>query len=160
MDARARLAEKWLASALEPHGMKIAQRAAADGDLYRNPVGYVLRSNMAALVSELLGAMDAEGVDAAFANIVAVRAVQDLSVEQALGFVYALREIVRAEMPDVDIAELDKRIDQFSLSAFAQYLRCREQLLELRFNERLRSFGGPPLRRHHSAGAPRRAVVP
>ena len=160
MEARARLVEKWLASALDPHGTKIAQRAAADDDPYRNPVGYVLRSNMAALVAELLGAMDAQAIDAAFANIVAVRAVQNLTVGQALGFVYALREVLRAEMPDADIAELDKRIDRFSLAAFAQYLQSRERLLELRLNERLRSFGGPPLRRHHSAGAPHRAGAP
>ena len=147
MSAHAPVLEKWLACALETYGEKIAPWAGAEHDPFRNPVGYVLRVNMAAVVAELLGSMDPSAVATAFANIVAVRAVQGLSVEKALGFVYALRGIVRAELPGADIVELDQRIDRLSLAAFAQYLSCRERLLELRLNERLRALGGPPLRR-------------
>jgi len=137
--------DKWLAIALEAYGGVIAQRAATESDPFRNPIGHVLRANMTILLAELLGAMDPAAVEKAFADIIAVRAIQGLSVEQALGFVYALRGIVRAELPHTDTVELDARIDRLSLAAFTQYVRCRERLSELRFNERLRSLGAAPV---------------
>ena len=156
MGPHASVLEKWLACALEAYGMKIAERALASSDPYRNPIRHVLQVNMATLVSELLGGMDPSTIDKAFTNIVAVRAVQGLTVAQALGFVFRLRDIVRTELPDADPVKLDERIDQFSLAAFAQYLACRERLSELRLNEQLRAFGGPPLRRRDASEPLRR----
>jgi hypothetical protein len=150
MGAHALVAEKWLACALASYGNKIAEHALANNDPYRNPIRHILQTNMTTLVSELFGGMDTPTIDKAFADIVAVRAVQGLTVVQALGFVFRLRDIVRAELPDADFVKLDERIDQFSLAAFAQFLACRERLSELRLNERLRAFGGPPLRRRDS----------
>lgn len=146
MTAHASVLERWLDAATGVYGDKMAHRAPAGCDPFHNPIGHVLRVNLSLLVSELFGAMDPATVAKAFENIVAVRAVQDVTVEQALGFVYALRRIVRAEMPTADIVALDERIDTFSLAAFTQYLRCRERLLDLRLNERLRALGPTPLR--------------
>ncbi len=146
MTAHASILEQWLARAADVYGEKIAQRTTTERDPFRNPIGHALRVHLSVLVSELLGAMDASAIAAAFENVIALRAIQDLSVEQALGFVPALRSIVRGELPDADFAEMDARIDRLSLSAVAQYLRCRERLWELRLNERLRALGPEPYR--------------
>src|SRR5450631_849650 len=130
MTAHASILEQWLAAAFEAHGATMAQRAATERDPFRNPIGHVLRGNLSELVSQLVGTMDPSAIATAFENIVAVRAVQDVSVEQALGFVYALRRIVRTELPEADMIEMDQRIDSLSLAAFAQFLRCRERLSE------------------------------
>lgn len=146
MTAHSSILEQWMDTAVETYGEKTGHRAATECDPFRNPIGHVLRVNLSALVSELIGTMDSSVIAAAFENIVAVRAVQDVSIEQALGFVYALRRIIRAELPNADIIEMDLRIDRLSLAAFAQYLRCRERLSDLRLNERLRELGPEPYR--------------
>ena len=146
MPARGSILERWLAGAVAVYGERIGERAANERDPFRNPIGHALRANLEVLVSELLGAMEPSAIAASFENIIALRAIQDLSVEQAIGFVYALRGIVRAELPDADVKEMDARIDRLSLVAFSQYLRCRERLWELRLNERLRALGPVPYR--------------
>jgi hypothetical protein len=72
-----------------------------------------------------------------------IRAVQQFTPSQAVGFVFRLREIVRAELggvaadPEVsvELAELDAQIDRIALAAFDTYVACREQVYELRINE-------------------------
>jgi hypothetical protein len=146
MTAPAAILEQWLLRAVEVYGEKVAPLAATERDPFRNPVGHTLRTHLGVLLSELQGSMDPSAIDASMEQIIAVRAIQDLSVEQALGFVYALRPILRRELPDRDAAELDARIDRLSLAAFAQFLKCRERLAELRLHEHLRSLGPVPYR--------------
>jgi hypothetical protein len=159
MSASAAILEQWLASAVAAYGEGVAPLAAAERDPFRNPVGATLRRQLAALVDEVVGNMDAAAIDAALEPIIAVRAIQELTLPQAVGFVFALRGILRRELPRRDAAELDARIDALALSAFGQFVRRREQLAELRFNERVRALGPLPYRlrtQADAAAAPRR----
>ncbi|MDE3115077.1 MAG: RsbRD N-terminal domain-containing protein [Pseudomonadota bacterium] len=153
MSAPDSVLERWIAAAAEVYGGLIAGHAVGERDPFRNPIGHTLRINLAALVREFFGAMDAAAVDAAFAEIMALRSIQDLSVERAVGFVFALRGIARDETPERDPAEAEARIDRLALSAFRQYLACRERLAELKLNEQLRALGVARLRAAHNRGA-------
>ena len=144
--------ERWLAAAAEVYGGLIAGHAVSERDPFRNPIGHALRINLAVLVREFFGVMDAAAVDAAFAEIMALRSIQDLPVERAVGFVFALRGIARDEAPETDSTEAETRIDRLALSAFRQYLACRERLAELKLNEQLRALGVARLRAAHNRG--------
>jgi hypothetical protein len=144
--------ECWLAAAAEVYGGLIAEHAVGERDPFRNPIGHTLRLNLTVLVHEFFGSMDTAAVDAAFGEIMALRSIQDLSPERAVGFVFALRGIVR-ETPELDAAEAGARVDRLALSAFRQYLACRERLAELKLNEQLRAFGVARLRAAHNRGA-------
>lgn len=133
--------ERWLAAAAAAYGGLIAEHAMAGRDPFRNPIGHTLRKNLAALVREFFGSMDETAVDAAFAEIMALRSIQDLSVERAVGFVFTLRRIAREHSPQMRASEIDERIDRLALSAFRQYLACRERLGQLKLNEQLRAIG-------------------
>ena len=146
MPVRAAILEQWLAAAVGVYGDKVAPLVLTERDPFRNPVGHALRRHLGLLLSELLGDMDAAAIDASMEQIIAVRAVQELSVEQAVGFVHPLRGILHRELPTSDAAGLDERIDRLVLAAFAQFLRCRERLAELRLNEQLRALGPMPYR--------------
>lgn len=150
--AQAAIVDRWLAAATSAYGGLIAQQAATERDPFRNPIGHALRQSMTALVGEFFGAMDAAAVGAAFADIMALRSIQDLSAEQAIGFVFALRGIAREEAPEMKAAEAEARVDRFALSAFTQYLACRERLAELKLNEQLRNVGVARRRAAHEGG--------
>jgi len=146
MDTESAILRRWFTVALAAYGEAVAALALHEADPFRNPVGVRLHAELGVLVRELLGAMDQAAIDAAFTELMAVRAVQDLSVPQALGFILKLRAIVREELPGAAFEPMDARIDQLALAGFVAYLRRREQMSELRLNERLRALGPLPHR--------------
>lgn len=160
MTAQGAIVEQWLVHTLAVYGERMASLAASERDVFRNPVGSTLRSQLTSLVDELLGAMDATVIREAFARITAVRAIQELTLEQAVGFVFALRAIVRAQLADADALGLDARIDRLALAAFEQYLFHRSRLSELRLNEQIRTLGPLPYRLRPGAFASSAKLVP
>jgi len=146
MTASAAILERWLVSAVGVYGETVASLAVAERDPFRNPVGQTLRTHLGVLLGELLGGMDRSAIEASLQQIIAVRAIQDLTLEQAIGFVFALRGVLRRELPEREAAALDERVDQLAFAAFAQYLERRERLAELRLNEQLRALGPVPFR--------------
>ena len=76
-------------------------------------------------------------------DIIKIRAVQELSASQAVGFLFPLKEAVRSELGTAvtdsrfsrELAELEGQIDRIALAAFDMYVHCREQINELRVNE-------------------------
>ena len=139
--------DSWFARALECYSEETVRFLGAEKDPFRNPVGYTLRENLAVLLEQLLGGMEPEPVQAALANIVRIRAVQDLTASQALQFVFQLRPILRQFPTQANHDVLDARIDQLALWAFEEYARCRERLADIRINESRRGMGVAAARR-------------
>ena len=112
-------------------------------DRFANPVGYSLRLATRGIFEVLLGEMDTEKIGQHLEEIIRIRAVQEFSASQAVGFVFRLKEVVRAEMAGAvgdprlapELAEFETRIDQIALTAFDVFVQCREQVCELRVGE-------------------------
>jgi hypothetical protein len=72
-----------------------------------------------------------------------VRSVQEFTPSQAISFIFCLKEAVREELKEelqdtnllTELAVFDAQIDQLALFAFDIYVKCREQIYELRVNE-------------------------
>jgi hypothetical protein len=118
-------------------------------DRFRNPVGHVIRDGLARLVDELLGDFDAGRARDALDGIVRLRAVQDVTPEDAVAFVARGKALLRAALeaagaPDggaPDLDGFDRRVDEAARMAGAIYAGCREQLAAIREGEaRRRSF--------------------
>lgn len=146
MNRQSAIVERWLRAALAVYGESMAALAAREGDPFRNPVGSRLRAQLGELAAELLGGMDGAAIERCLGEIVAVRAVQDLTPEQALEFVFAARRIVPEVAPELAPADLEARVDRLALVAFAQYLRLRTRMAELRLEEHRRGLGPLPYR--------------
>ena len=130
--------EQWFRQTLESYPAVTAQFIAGEKDPFRNPVRNTLRTAMESLLAELQGEMDARKVRCALDSIIRIRAVQDFSPSQAVGFVFLLRPLLltaSAQRP----AMLQSRIDQLALMAFDVYMECREQIKEIRVRESRRA---------------------
>jgi hypothetical protein len=134
------IAERWFARTAESYPSLTAQFLVAEEDRFRNPVGHALRENLAVLAGQLLGEMDAEKIAAALDGVLRIRAVQDFTPSQAVGFVFLLKPIVGELAPAEEVSVLEARIDQLALAAFDKYMQCREQLGELRVSEAKRAI--------------------
>ncbi|MDT8067173.1 MAG: RsbRD N-terminal domain-containing protein [Terriglobia bacterium] len=134
------IVEPWFARTVELYPELTARFLTAEEDPFRNPVGHALRQSLATLANELVGEMDKEKIAAALDDIVRIRAVQDFSPSEAVGFIFLAKPIIR-RLTTSDYDFFDRRIDELVLLAFNAYMRCREQLADVRIHEAQRALG-------------------
>jgi len=137
--------EKWIARTLESYPCAALPFLSGQDDPFRNPVGQTLHQSLTALFEQLQGDMDASVIAPALDAIIRIRAVQELTPSQAVGFLFLLKPIMRELAPEQDQAQLADRMDQLALMAFDKYMLCREQVAEVRWSERQRRVRAHPV---------------
>lgn len=126
--------DQWILRTIESYPVQMQSHLRTEQDPFRNPVGHALRENLGVLVRELLGDMESSAIALALDSIIRIRAVQDFAPADALRFIFDLRPIVR-EVSGPLSDEAQGRIDSLALTAFEQYMQCREQIFTLRVKE-------------------------
>jgi hypothetical protein len=114
---------------------------------FANPVGNTTLKNLEALFQELLGGMNHDSLVSFLDPIIRMRAVQDFSPSQAVGFILLLKNVIRdqikKELDDAKMVkalrEFETRIDDLSLIAFDVYVGCREKVYQIKANEEKKS---------------------
>jgi len=147
------IVRRWFGEALASYSGDAAAAFKRQKDPFANPVGHGLRVATGAIFEALLDgseaeALAAEPLDAAkirehLHEAIRIRAVQQFSASEAVGFVFGLKNAVRAELGPAatdgrylsELAEFDARVDRVALAAFDVFVECRERLCELRINE-------------------------
>ena len=127
-----------------------AQLLKQEKDRFLNPAGYIIQNEMETIFNELTGEMNSNRLYTALEGIIKIRAVQDFSPSEAIGFVFLLKEAVREETAERDegrrtrdegnnlhneFAEFEQRIDRIALMAFDIYMECREKIHEIKMKE-------------------------
>ena len=134
---------RWLDDALATYPENSAGAFRRQKDPFANPVGHSLRVGTRGIFEALLDGMDTEKIRPYLHEIIKIRAVQEFSASRAVGFVFHLKEAIRAELGKTaadpqfacELAKLEGQIDRIALAAFDVYVQCREQVCELRINE-------------------------
>ncbi|OHB72521.1 MAG: hypothetical protein A2V70_00955 [Planctomycetes bacterium RBG_13_63_9] len=148
------IVQRWLDDVLATYSENAFAVFKRQKDPFTNPVGHNLRVATRAIFEALLravdggmdgsdGGMDTEGIRPSLDEVMKIRAVQEFSASEAVGFVFRLKEAVRAELADVagdprlgsELVKLERRIDRIALAAFDVFVECRERMCELRINE-------------------------
>ncbi len=137
MEGAGAIAEAWLRRVLEGYPEQTAQFMRTQSDPFRNPVGAAFRQALPVLVRHVVEAEDGpQEVRQALDSVLRIRAVQDLSARDAVGFVFQLREVLGAQGA---AATVQRRIDDLALAAFDVYVECREQIAQIRARESVRA---------------------
>lgn len=108
---------------------------------FSDPVSYVVKANTEAMLEWLLE--DQGDLRVPLEEICRLKAVEETRPAEALGFIFALKQIISEELAgdhEIEIGaeelwKLDKRIDEMGLLAFDIYYDCRAKIYELRINE-------------------------
>jgi hypothetical protein len=135
--------DKWFDAVLGTYPPDTKRFLKKQKDQFANPVGTTLFKEMESLYRELLRGVDLESSSAILDRIIRIRAVQDFSPSQAVGFLFSLKDIIRSEIHsemqkhdlDGELTELDSRIDGLALLAFDIYMQCKEKVFEIRVKE-------------------------
>jgi RsbT co-antagonist protein rsbRD N-terminal domain len=161
------LCGRWLDAILAGYGERTAARWRQDQDPFRNPVGHALATGLPALFDAVArdGGLSPAAASALEA-IVRIRSVQELAPSQAVGFVWLLRDVLRAELAAelaggalaAELEAVERRIERLGLCAVDAYVSLREQMFRLRQEELKRSVSSI-LRRWHGGEIPEPGAV-
>jgi hypothetical protein len=141
------ITERWIEETFASYKDDASRFFSREKNQFANPVGSALRIGTKAIYENLLDGLDADLVCGHLNEIIKIRAIQDFSPARAISFVFLLKKAIRAELTAVEfdvrlaqeLTEIDASIDQIALFAFDIYVKCREQMYELRVNEVKRS---------------------
>jgi hypothetical protein len=145
---RGEIVHAWIEDTLASYSERAAEAWARERDPFANPVGHSLRVGMSAVVEWLLDGTDPESMRRGLDDILRIRAVQEFTPAQAVGFVARLKGILRrstgARVDDDDaraeLLELETRVDEVGLLAFDLYTQHRQRLYEGRVRELKRTI--------------------
>jgi hypothetical protein len=87
--------------------------------------------------------MDTGKMSRALDGMIRIRAVQDFTPSEAVGFVFQLKTVIRRVVHDAPegldnpnlLGDVEMRIDRVALLAFDKYMECREQLHKVKTDE-------------------------
>ena len=141
-ERREALADRWRELVLESYPPQSVAFLRQEKDGFRNPVGATIRQAIDELTGLLVTGAGTEDPAAPLDALVRMRAVQNFSPRQAVGFVFlfrrALADVLRGELAGVRAEELiglDARLDELALEAWDRYASCRDKMSELRARE-------------------------
>lgn len=137
-DQRAEMTRRWFDLIVEAYPAETTQFLRDQSDQFANPVGAGLREELAPILGGILDDRDPAELEDSLDRIIRVRALQDMSPADAVGFVLLLNSVfaeVAVDATPDDRRVLTERVEQLLLTAFNVYSRCREQVYEIRVNE-------------------------
>jgi len=114
-------------------------------DRFNNPLGVTTTAAITALYDEIIreGRIDSDKITSCLDKIIRIRAAQELSCEEALKFIFQLKQVVRdilnqeitAHTLQGSFNSFDATVDALALRAFSVYTGIREELNHIRMNE-------------------------
>lgn len=138
-----RILNLWFDAILATYPAETASFFKNQKNRFANPAGTAIDDALSGILIELARGGDVTQCHPFLDNILRVRAIQDLSASKAVAFVFSLKKILRQTVePDArdhglekDYAELESRIDDLALVSFDTYVKCREQVYDMKTQE-------------------------
>jgi hypothetical protein len=130
---------RWIESVIAKYPDRTGEFLRSQTDPFSNPVAAGLDRGLNAIVDGLCQGTPPNDLRDALDEVIRIRAVQDFSAAEAVGFVFDLKSIVH-DLVDQDAdagtgSDLEDSIDQLALSAFDVYMGCREEMWAIRARE-------------------------
>ncbi|MBT8386632.1 MAG: RsbRD N-terminal domain-containing protein [Ignavibacteria bacterium] len=137
------IVNKWIKLILDSYSTESSNFFNLEKNQFSNPVGNNISNNAASIFDEIVGSRDFDKITLLLTDIIKMRAIQDFSPSEAVGFIFPLKKIIREEFNKEinqqklfdEIAELETVIDRVALIAFDLYMEAREKVFQIRMNE-------------------------
>lgn len=139
---RAEILDKWKALLIDSYPAETRRFLQRERDAFANPVGARFETSLEKVLDGFLDDMDPASWEGSLDDILRVRAVQDFSPSEAVGFLMGLKGVVRGAVEKSgenttrrEILDFEARVDRLVLLAFDIYSGCRQELNDLRVKE-------------------------
>ena len=146
-ERKAELSKGWAELILRTYPLETQKVWTRQTDRFQNPVGATILEATRELIDLIIDWRDAGELSGSLDKLIRIRAVQDFTPSQAVGFVFLLKKLLRDEFfkdmeRDGTLAELlrfEARIDNLAMMAFDIYTKSREEVFRFRVEEVKRS---------------------
>ncbi len=132
----------WFEIIINSYPEQTAHFLRTQGDPFQNPVGDAIHSQSEAIFDQILQGVDRQQVAPFIDRIVRIRALQDFTPSQAMGFIMDLKKVLRqvvAKHGDagmwVELLAVEDQVDLTAMIAFDIFMSCREKIYELQAKE-------------------------
>ena len=135
--------QTWLDLLLSTYPPETVRLLKKETNQFANPVGHTFTTALGEILDEFLGENSPEKLAPLLDRIIRIRAVQDFSPSQSLAFIFSLKKIAAEILAEAgegieardDLSAFDAKVDELALLAFDVYMRCRQNLFEVRMRE-------------------------
>jgi hypothetical protein len=136
------IVKKWFERVVSDYAPDTAMFFKMQKDAFANPVGITTDTVLKELFDAILEKKDADTIATIVDPLIRIRAVQNFTPSQAIGFIFILKQVIRdvlkKEADDISLNEyfsIENEIDKAVLIGFNTYMACREKIYSLRTNE-------------------------
>lgn len=133
------IADTWYNATLQMYPPEAARFLRNGKNPFANPVGASLLKAVGAVVDGLAEQKTVEEIAPSLDEALKIRAIQGMPASTAVGFVFALKTAVRAQVGRIAYREhllaFDAKVDELAMAAFDMYMGHRERLYEIRVGE-------------------------
>jgi hypothetical protein len=143
IENRATILKEWFALVVETYPAETSKFLKGQKDPFANPVGRAVRNGVEDLFDELLRGLNREHAGACLDPMIRIRAIQNFTPSEAIGFIFSLKAIIRKIIGKKiveknllhEVYAFESKIDDLGLIAFDIYMKCREKIYEIKANE-------------------------
>ena len=138
---------RWFDSILETYPSDTKDFLRTKKNRFANPVAHRISSGIEGIFGQILDDAKVEEISPFLDKVIRIRAVQDFTPSQALAFIFDLKRLVREELGgeiregqlSEELRRFEEEIDKAGLLALDIYMKCREEIYEVRVKEVKRS---------------------
>lgn len=135
--------QTWLDLLLSTYPPETVRMFKKETDQFANPVGHTFSAALGEILDEFLRGDSPEKLAPLLDRIIRIRAVQEFSPSQALAFIFSLKKIAAEIQTEAGedprardhMSAFEAKVDELALLAFDVYMRCRENLFDVRMKE-------------------------
>ena len=135
--------ERWFNLIVETYPPETVQFLKSQKDRFANPVGSTIFQGIEDIFDHILQGSEPEKIGIFLDNVIRIRAVQDFTSSQAIGFIFQLKKVIREELKNEirenglsdELLALESEIDNLALLSFDIFMKCREQVYDLKAND-------------------------
>ncbi|MDR3540968.1 MAG: RsbRD N-terminal domain-containing protein [Desulfosporosinus sp.] len=140
---RSIILERWFDAILETYPTDSSGFLKKKKDRFANPVGHAISQGTEGILEVLVGGKELTEDLPFLTDIIKVRAIQDFTPSKAMTFIFLLKKVVRESLEKEirqnqiygALLEFESKIDDLALFAFDIYVKCREQIYDLKTEE-------------------------
>jgi hypothetical protein len=139
-----RLLRQWFDMLAGTYPLETVRLLKKETNQFANPVGQTFLVAIGEIIDEFFAQNSAEAMAPLLDKVIRIRAIQDFSPSSSLSFIFGLKTIARVVLEEdlaagvvsrEELSDFDRKVDGLALCAFDVYMRCRENLFEVRMTE-------------------------
>lgn len=127
--------KKWFQATIDTYPDQAAKALGKKSNRFDNPVGAITHETIEDIIHHLSAGFNQDSLEEKLDPIIRIRAVQAFSADQAVSFVYALKDIGEEIVDGSLIRQFDKLVDKIALASFNRYMKCKEEIFLLKATE-------------------------